>query len=299
MHTKTLGILFVFSLMFFSAACASAPDVFTGKLVQPGPPMGSGLIYNDAKIRVNFSVRKDGVGFTLQNKTPVTAVIKWNDTVYVSPEGMAYRTYNRNVRFADRNLPKLDGMIPPGSVLSDVIMPNDHLTTNAQPPDNILNRSHIGKEIGIFMPLEIRGERIEYYFKIQVELANAPLAVRSASSDIRVSTTRPSYHLLVLDRFNCLLDADISDLREATLMYKYKHGGNGYLVALYRSPINGPILPTLPFGSRVMVDISSMHPLALREYIATVAFKRFVTHNEIIKELQDVVSQIPLPPTLT
>jgi hypothetical protein len=96
----------------------------------------------------------------------------------------------------------------------------------------------------------------------------------------RLNASQPVYHLLILDRNP--LNSDISDTRNIKVLYKYKHGRNGYLIALYKSAAGGPVFPQLPDKSRVMVNLTTVRVSALRGYIRTGAFRRFVTNRRII-----------------
>jgi len=65
-------------------------------------------------------------------------------------------------------------------------------------------------------------------------------------------------------------------------LYKYKHGGNGYLVVLYKSATEGPVFPQLPDDSLVLADFMTVRVSAIRDYIYSSAFGRFVTNPRII-----------------
>jgi hypothetical protein len=101
----------------------------------------------------------------------------------------------------------------------------------------------------------------------------------------RLNASQPIYHLLVIDRVKCP-NSDISDVGGIKVLYKYKHGRNGYLIALYVSPANGPVFPRLPSKSRIILNLSSARPNTILEYVNSNAFKRFVTRRATIRQLQ-------------
>jgi len=111
---------------------------------------------------------------------------------------------------------------------------------------------------------------------------------KSGNEMARLNTSQPIYHLLVLDRVNCP-NSDITDVGSIKVLYKYKHGRNGYLIALYVSPKDGPVFPQLPAKSRIILDIMTMRPATIREYINSNAFKRFVTNRTILRRLQEAL----------
>jgi hypothetical protein len=102
----------------------------------------------------------------------------------------------------------------------------------------------------------------------------------------RLNASQPVYHLLILDR---PLNADISDTGGLSVLYKFKHGGNGYLIALYKSTVGGPVFPQLPGKSRVLADFMSVRVNPIREYIKSSAFRRFVTHRRILSEMDAIL----------
>ena len=101
----------------------------------------------------------------------------------------------------------------------------------------------------------------------------------------RLNTSQPVYHLLVLDRVRCP-NSDISDVGSIKVLYKYKHGRNGYLIALYVSPTGGPVYPKLPARSRIVLNLTSARQNTIGEYIDSDAFKRFVTKPAVLRQLQ-------------
>jgi len=104
----------------------------------------------------------------------------------------------------------------------------------------------------------------------------------------RLNTSQPVYHLLVLDRVKCP-NSDISDVGSIKVLYKYKHGRNGYLIALYVSPAGGPVYPKLPARSRIVLNLSTARPNTIGEYIDSNAFKRFVTKPAVVRQLRAAI----------
>jgi hypothetical protein len=104
----------------------------------------------------------------------------------------------------------------------------------------------------------------------------------------RLNTSQPIYHLLVLDRVNCP-NSDISDVSGIKVLYKYRHGRNGYLIALYVSPKDGPVFPQLPARSRIVLNMSSASSDTIVRYINSNAFKRYVTKRTVLRQLQEAL----------
>jgi hypothetical protein len=100
----------------------------------------------------------------------------------------------------------------------------------------------------------------------------------------------------VLDRLHCALDSDIAVPAEQ-ILYKYKHGRNGYLVIVYTT-LEEPVFPPMPDKSRLVVNIASRRKLALREYAASALFRRFVTSKRVLAQLQETLADIKVVPGL-
>ncbi|MCL2878608.1 MAG: hypothetical protein FWF29_00050 [Treponema sp.] len=99
------------------------------------------------------------------------------------------------------------------------------------------------------------------------------------------------YHLLILDRVRSPLNSDIGKSNNITVVYKFKHGKNGYLIAIYKAPDNGPGLPVLPARSRILVNFSTAQKSMLKDYVNSSAFKRLVTHRTVTAQLKKLFTQ--------
>jgi hypothetical protein len=105
----------------------------------------------------------------------------------------------------------------------------------------------------------------------------------------RLNTSRTVYHLLILDRTYCSADADIAGMNGGEVLYTFRHGTNGYLIAIYSSPGEGPVFPQLPDRSRVIVDVMTVRGATIREYVNSSAFRRFVTSRTILSQIQEAL----------
>lgn len=104
----------------------------------------------------------------------------------------------------------------------------------------------------------------------------------------RLNVDQPMYHLLILDRLRCPLNSDIGGIDSRSLRYKLKHGKNGYLIAIYKVPVGGPAFPILPNKSRIVLDLMTNRPNTIKEYVASSAFKRFVTNRTVLAQMLNV-----------
>ena len=102
----------------------------------------------------------------------------------------------------------------------------------------------------------------------------------------RLNASQTLYHLLLLERKYCAPYSDISDLDNINIMYKFPHGRNGYLIAVYSSSREGPVFPVMPPRSRILVNIITSDIAFLRDYVNSAAFKRFITDKQVMSQLQ-------------
>ncbi|MDR2734946.1 MAG: hypothetical protein LBC99_09985 [Spirochaetota bacterium] len=301
--------LLVFTLLALISACMK-PEYFLGTIIQPA---AKGLVFEDSSIYIAFALRRDEIRFVLQNKASESAVIKWNDTVYVSPVGITYATSHKGMKTAGRNNSLVDGIIPPGAVISDTIIPNEYVHGTAQGAGDILSERSVGSIIGVFMPIETDGKRTDYYFRIRVDsvgidvsglrleipgdrgidkyngkeqtsprIAESPKAPETP----RVNLPEPIYHVLVLDRRRSRLNADIAGAEGISVLNKYRHGANGYLIAVYTARAGGAAFPVLPAGSKVLVNYVSTNRAAVINYLNSAQFRKYVSSRTIINQMQ-------------
>jgi hypothetical protein len=106
----------------------------------------------------------------------------------------------------------------------------------------------------------------------------------------RINTSRTIYHLLILDRIYCSPNADIGDMDGMKVLYKYRHGTNGYIIALYTSPKDGPVFSQLPNRSRVLVDLITVSKSTIRGYINSSLFRKFVTNRRVLVQIQNALN---------
>ena len=116
------------------------------------------------------------------------------------------------------------------------------------------------------------------------------IVVEEVKNEIsRLNTSQPVYHLLVLDRARSPLDSDISDVKDISVLYKYRHGRNGYLISVYVSSAAGPVFPQLPARSRIILDLVSASKTTIRDYINSTAFRKYVTNRTVINAMLRVL----------
>jgi len=127
----------------------------------------------------------------------------------------------------------------------------------------------------------------EKLFELQ-ENQTLPSELKTVNEMNRLNASHPIYHLLVLDRVYCP-DSDISDTGSMQILYKYRHGRNGYLVLLYVPPADGPVFPQLPARSRIILNLLTVSPNIMSVYINSSVFRRYVSSPAILTQLQEAL----------
>lgn len=105
----------------------------------------------------------------------------------------------------------------------------------------------------------------------------------------RLNTSQTIYHLLILDRTSSPSNSDIGDIDNKLVLYKFKHGTNGYLIVIYKSPLEGSVFPLFPNRSRILVDLVTARKKTIIEYINSSAFRIFVTSRKISSQMQNIL----------
>jgi hypothetical protein len=123
------------------------------------------------------------------------------------------------------------------------------------------------------------------------------IEIPARGEPIQSNFSRPLYHLLVLDRTYCAFNSDIADIEGANILYKFKHGKNGYLITLYTSP-EGSVFPVIPDKSRVLVNTIATRKIVLREHLNSSLFRRFVTNPTVLSQLRKALADIKIIPSL-
>jgi len=99
------------------------------------------------------------------------------------------------------------------------------------------------------------------------------------------------YHLIILDR-TTVPNADINT-GDINVSYMFRHGTNGYLIALYTT-WGGPVFPQIPENVGIVTSIITTRRSTIQEYINSEAYRRFVTSRNVTSGIQRALAA-PLP----
>ncbi|MBI5554384.1 MAG: hypothetical protein HY920_00835 [Elusimicrobia bacterium] len=169
---KSLAIIFYLILL---TGCA--PSVLTWGIKMQAPVPADTLTYSDEDIDLNFLVDDKSINFELKNKTLNGIKVNYDEISYISPGGASLRIVSSNIRFADRFAPQAAVMVPPGLSISETIIPAQNIFFRANDlvygwdivplfPNDA--KTYLGKEFGLYFPLEIKGVKKEFIFKFKI-----------------------------------------------------------------------------------------------------------------------------------
>jgi hypothetical protein len=108
----------------------------------------------------------------------------------------------------------------------------------------------------------------------------------------RLNSQRKLYQLIILDRRNCEPNANVGDVNQANILFKFAHLENGYLLVLYEVPGNGPVFPVFPKGSYILLDLMTSRINTIREYVNSSLLRRFITIESVISELNGALDKL-------
>ena len=117
----------------------------------------------------------------------------------------------------------------------------------------------------------------------------AELAEKKMEEAARLKTAQPLYQILVLDRRNCEANSDIGDSQDIKLLYKFRHGADGYLIVVYASYNNEPVFPKMPDNSRIVLNYMAANLALIIEYTDSDLFRRHISAQDIITHLQKTI----------
>ncbi len=171
---KLKNIAVIFCIILLTGCAVSVVD-WGIKMQAPVP--ADTLTYSDADIDLNFLVDDKSIQFELKNKTTNGIKLNYDEMSYISPGGASLRIVTSNIRFADRFAPQAAAVVPPGLSVSETIIPAQNIFFRANDmvygwdvvplfPNDA--KTYVGKEFGLYFPMEIKGVKKEYIFKFRV-----------------------------------------------------------------------------------------------------------------------------------
>lgn len=168
----------ILTVLIFAAISGCAPGVVNWDIRMQAPVPAQNLNYTDEFINISFTVDDKSLSFDLKNKTENGLKINFDELAFISPGETSLRVVTSSIRFTDRFAPQAPVVIPPGMNISETIIPAQNIFFRAGdytyygwdvmplfPQDP---KSYVGKEFGLYFPMEIKGKKVEHIFKFKV-----------------------------------------------------------------------------------------------------------------------------------
>ncbi|QHE76779.1 hypothetical protein [Hydrogenophaga sp. PBL-H3] len=162
----------------FSEARLALKYVF--KLTKPVE--SEDTIFDDKEVNIGFSPSTSQIGMVIRNKTETVMRIDWNNVAYVDTDGLSHRVIHEGVKMAEKNAVMPPTVIPPGSMINDLIYPASYISYStgtgrvsgswnerALFPKLPAARGMKGKEFKVFLPIEINGKVRNLNFVFQIK----------------------------------------------------------------------------------------------------------------------------------
>lgn len=133
--------------------------------------------YRDANIEVRVAPVYDGIMIRLANRTNHAAKVVWDEVVFVDLSQQSNRVIHKGVRYIDSHRPQPASVIAPQTELQDKIAPVEQVPLKAfyrecgEPEAQFVAAAEglVGKELKLFLPIEIGGVVNEYTFNFRIE----------------------------------------------------------------------------------------------------------------------------------
>ena len=142
------------------------------------PQQSDNLTYRDRLLAASFSVQERQFEVALQNLSPKTLKILWEQASYTDHVNKPHRLMHGGVKMQDRNNPIPVQMIQPGETLKQMISPVTLVSYSQEkrtyenrplfPVDSDLAQALKGRIFYLFLPVEMDRQIIPYNFRFQI-----------------------------------------------------------------------------------------------------------------------------------
>ncbi len=144
-------------------------------------PMEYGTVqgnsYSDGHIDATFEIGLQDIGIVLFNKTDAGIKIDWTSAAFIDTDGTSEKVIHKGTRYIKRHEQQAPTTIPPQATLEDVMIPADNIHWESDGGwylDELFpgfpNDSYSGKRFRVFLPMEVKGQLIEYTFQFRIDV---------------------------------------------------------------------------------------------------------------------------------
>ncbi|MCZ8296775.1 MAG: hypothetical protein O9297_06115 [Flavobacterium sp.] len=177
--------ILIFTASFFIISCTSTR--FDYKYQMTKPNVNKELVYSDSKIDITINVKDSYVDLKIKNLSDRPLKIIWDEASFVK-NGEAQKIIHKNVKFIDKEKNQAPTVVPVNSFVLEMVQPIDDIklqtstyvwstkpffkqyggVSSPKYVDHFL-RPLIGSKIGLYLPIEYNGEKLEYLFELEVK----------------------------------------------------------------------------------------------------------------------------------
>ena len=142
------------------------------------PAVSDTLQFRDATLAVSFTVDEQSIQMHLTNLGDHEVKILWDQAQFTDVNMQTSRLMHSGIRFADRNNPIPDQVVPPRAAVREGVFPINRVFFSQQkkayetkslfPVDTEAGAHLKGKTINLFIPVEVDRAIIPYNFKFEI-----------------------------------------------------------------------------------------------------------------------------------
>lgn len=140
-------------------------------------PIGLNITsYSDSLMKISWMYNLTHLDFILENISKESYKILWDDMSYIDIDNNGHRIFHKGIKMNDREKPQAPTVVMKKTNLNDIIIPYDYVEYSdyfKRWVFRYLNPSGKAqvenKEIRVLMPIEIKGNIIEYIFTFRLK----------------------------------------------------------------------------------------------------------------------------------
>lgn len=121
----------------------------------------------------------------VKNKLSEPIKINWDSVAYVDATGLTHRVIKTGTRYAERDRPTVNIIIPPNARVEEIIFPTDkiHFVSGGEgwKSEEALDGLSTGDRVSIFLPIEVHNSTRNYNFVFQTKKADFDKSLNTSS----------------------------------------------------------------------------------------------------------------------
>lgn len=133
------------------------------------------LRFEDDRLMAFFVLTGKSLGVAIKNKSDQVIRIDWNQAAYVDPGGKSHPITHEGIKYAEAASSKPPTVIPPNARIEDSVLPVDHIKFGSSSwlVEDLLPAAPEalrlqGKDLSLYLPIEIGGKTVEYVFTFKI-----------------------------------------------------------------------------------------------------------------------------------